>query len=119
MLSNRIRLYYLSFSKRLMSLPTHPSTVSRLLITLGGADQRHVAKGLLEGLPLERLPHLAVTLVVGAACPGIGDLTVDAISGRDFPVVQACVLMFSLSVVIANTGVDIVYTYVDPRLRAE
>lgn len=86
---------------------------------------RHAFRNAL--IPIVTLIGLQMGFLVGGSVviervfglPGIGDLTVDAISGRDFPVVQACVLMFSLSVVIANTGVDIVYSYVDPRLRAE
>lgn len=51
--------------------------------------------------------------------PGIGDLLVDSISNRDFPTVQACVLMLAASIVIVNLAVDILYTYIDPRLRAD
>lgn len=87
--------------------------------------RRHAFRNAL--IPIVTLIGLQMGFLVGGSVviervfglPGIGDLTVDAISGRDFPVVQACVLMFSLSVVLANTGVDIVYTYIDPRLRAE
>lgn len=49
--------------------------------------------------------------------PGIGDLLVDSINTRDFPTVQACVLMLAASIVFMNLLVDILYVYIDPRLR--
>ena len=51
--------------------------------------------------------------------PGVGDLLVDSINSRDFPVTQATVLVIALSIVLMNLFVDILYTYIDPRLRAE
>jgi len=50
---------------------------------------------------------------------GIGDMLVDSISGRDFPVTQATVLVVALSIVLMNLLVDILYVYIDPRLRTE
>lgn len=50
---------------------------------------------------------------------GIGDMLVDSISGRDFPVTQATVLVIALSIVVMNLLVDIMYVYIDPRLRTE
>ena len=49
--------------------------------------------------------------------PGMGQLLGLAIQGRDFPVIQAVVLMFSLIFVVVNLLVDITYTILDPRLR--
>ena len=49
--------------------------------------------------------------------PGIGLLTIEAIQTRDYPVVQACVLLISLSYVFINTLTDLVYAWVDPRIR--
>lgn len=51
--------------------------------------------------------------------PGVGDLLVDSISSRDFPVTQAAVLVIALSIVLMNLFVDILYVYIDPRLRTE
>ncbi|NMB01926.1 MAG: ABC transporter permease [Firmicutes bacterium] len=51
--------------------------------------------------------------------PGIGKVSVEAISARDFPVVQATVLMSALIVVGINLLVDISYAFVDPRIRYE
>lgn len=49
--------------------------------------------------------------------PGIGRLLVDAILTRDFPVVQTCVLIASSLYIFANLFVDILYAYIDPRIR--
>jgi ABC-type dipeptide/oligopeptide/nickel transport system permease component len=49
--------------------------------------------------------------------PGMGLLTVQAISGRDFPVVRAFVLGFTTLIVILNLIVDLLYARIDPRIR--
>lgn len=49
--------------------------------------------------------------------PGLGQLLTDSIFARDFPVVQGIVLLFSLSFILVNLCVDILYAYVDPRIR--
>ena len=49
--------------------------------------------------------------------PGIGRLVVDAIRTRDFPLVQTCVLIASSMYIFANLFVDILYAYLDPRIR--
>jgi peptide/nickel transport system permease protein len=66
------------------------------------------------------------TLIGGAvvtetifAIPGMGRLIVDSISYRDFPVVQATVLVLSFSVLLANLTTDIIYGYLDPRIRQD
>ena len=51
------------------------------------------------------------------AYPGVGWLAIAAIYARDFPVVQAVVFVVSVIVVLANLIVDVVYTYLDPRIR--
>jgi peptide/nickel transport system permease protein len=49
--------------------------------------------------------------------PGLGRLTVDAVLARDFPVIQAVILLFSFVYVVVNLLVDITYTLLDPRIR--
>ena len=49
--------------------------------------------------------------------PGLGRLAVEALSIRDFPVVQAIVLLVAFSVMFGNLLVDILYAYLDPRIR--
>jgi ABC-type dipeptide/oligopeptide/nickel transport system permease component len=51
------------------------------------------------------------------AWPGVGRLSVQAIFNRDYPVVQAAVFLLASTFVIVNFLVDIVYTYLDPRIR--
>ena len=48
--------------------------------------------------------------------PGIGRALVGAVIGRDYPVVQGCVLLFGLSVVIVNLCGDVFASWLDPRL---
>jgi peptide/nickel transport system permease protein len=51
------------------------------------------------------------------AWPGIGRLSYEAIMFRDFPVIQAVVLSGALIVIIVNVLTDILYAYIDPRIR--
>lgn len=51
------------------------------------------------------------------AIPGLGRLALDATLNRDYPVVQAVVLMSALAVIFANLLADIIYGYLDPRIR--
>ncbi|MBN8508184.1 MAG: ABC transporter permease [Burkholderiales bacterium] len=49
--------------------------------------------------------------------PGLGRLTVDAVLARDYPTVQAVILLFSLAYVFINLVIDLLYTLLDPRIR--
>lgn len=49
--------------------------------------------------------------------PGLGLLTVDAVLARDYPTIQAVILLFSLAYVLVNLAVDLAYTLFDPRIR--
>lgn len=64
------------------------------------------------------------TLLAGAivtetifSWPGIGRLTVQAISARDYPLLQGCILVIAFSYVLVNLLTDILYAVVDPRVR--
>jgi len=59
----------------------------------------------------------AVVIEVIFAWPGIGMLALDAIERRDFPVIQADVMLVAAVVVLLNLVVDLTYAYVDPRIR--
>ncbi len=59
----------------------------------------------------------SVVTEVVFAWPGMGRLAAQAITARDYPVVQAVILVISLLFISINFLVDIVYTYVDPRIR--
>ena len=49
--------------------------------------------------------------------PGIGTFLVSSVNGRDYPAIQSTVLILSCSFVIVNTIVDILYGFVDPRVK--
>ena len=49
--------------------------------------------------------------------PGAGKLLVDAISARDYPLVQSTTLVFALLVILVNLLTDVVYTFLDPRVQ--
>lgn len=51
--------------------------------------------------------------------PGVSQVTLDAISQRDYPVIQATVLLTGASVVVFNLLTDVVYALIDPRVRLE
>ena len=51
--------------------------------------------------------------------PGIGRLLVEAISGRDYPLLQGTILVTSLLYVFVNLSVDLLYAACDPRIRYE
>jgi peptide/nickel transport system permease protein len=49
--------------------------------------------------------------------PGMGRLVVQSISRRDFPVIQGAVMVIAAIYVLVNLLVDVLYVYVDPRVR--
>jgi len=51
------------------------------------------------------------------ALPGAGALMIDSITARDYPVVQAATLIFAIMVILVNLSTDIVYSFIDPRIR--
>ncbi len=69
------------------------------------------------GLQLGTLLGGAVITEIIFAWPGVGQKTIEAIQQRDYPVVQACILLISLSYVLVNTLTDVVYAWLDPRVR--
>jgi peptide/nickel transport system permease protein len=115
-------------------------TRSTMLDTLGQDYVRTArAKGLAErgvvlrhGLKNALIPIVTVVgvqagyLLGGAvltetvfAWPGVGTLMVQGILARDFPLVQGCVLVIALSFVLINFAVDLLYGWLDPRIRYE
>ena len=73
----------------------------------------------LLGLQLGALLSGAVITETVFSWPGIGSLVVESIHRRDYPVVQAAVLLISFSYVMINLFTDLVYTWVDPRVRIQ
>lgn len=76
-------------------------------------------------VPVATVIGLSAALLLGGvvvtetvfAIPGLGQLTVDAVLNRDFPVLQGVVLLFAVAYVIVNLLVDISYLILDPRIR--
>ena len=60
----------------------------------------------------------AITVEIVFNWPGLGTLTVDALAARDYPVLQGCFLLLSVTVVFANVAADFLYGALDPRVRA-
>jgi peptide/nickel transport system permease protein len=60
----------------------------------------------------------AITIEYIFSWPGLGLLTVEAIDDKDFPMLQALFLLFSAAVIVANLIADLLYAYLDPRVRA-
>jgi peptide/nickel transport system permease protein len=84
---------------------------------------RHVLRN--AAVPIVTVIGLGVALLIGGvvvtesvyAIPGLGRLTVDAVLARDYPTVQAVILLFSVVYVLINLVVDLSYTFLDPRIR--
>jgi peptide/nickel transport system permease protein len=71
----------------------------------------------LLGLQLGTLLAGAVITEIVFSWPGLGSLTVEAIQRRDYPVLQGCVLVVSVGYVLVNSLTDVVYGWLDPRIR--
>ena len=78
-------------------------------------------------LPIVTVIGLNLGLLLGGAVltetifswPGLGRYVVDSLLARDYPAVQGCILLFAVIMVIMNLVVDVVYFYLDPRLRID
>jgi peptide/nickel transport system permease protein len=69
------------------------------------------------GLQIGGLLSGAVVTETVFAWPGIGRLALSAISGRDFPVVQGCLLVVASVFVLVNLAIDLLYAFIDPRIH--
>ncbi len=76
-------------------------------------------------VPIVTVIGIGVALLIGGvvvtetvfAIPGLGQLTVDAVLSRDFPLIQGIILFFSVIYVLINLLVDLSYLVLDPRIR--
>ena len=76
-------------------------------------------------VPILTIIGIGIAVLIGGAVvtesvfaiPGLGRLTVEAVLSRDFPVIQALILLFSTGYVLVNLLVDIGYAFLDPRIR--
>src|SRR6267143_1118176 len=73
----------------------------------------------LAGINLVLMINVAVVVETVFAWPGIGRLLYEGIAFRDFPVVQAIVLLGCAMIVVVNLLVDVLYAVIDPRIRYE
>nr|WP_303936335.1 ABC transporter permease [Treponema denticola] len=71
------------------------------------------------GIQFGQLMGGAVMTEIIFSIPGIGRLMIDSIKLRDAPVVLGCVLFVAVTFAIVNLIVDILYTYVDPRIKTQ
>jgi peptide/nickel transport system permease protein len=84
---------------------------------------RHVLRN--AAVPIVTVIGLGIAVLIGGvvvtesvySIPGLGRLTVDAVLARDYPTVQAVILLFSVVYVLINLVVDLSYTFLDPRIR--
>jgi peptide/nickel transport system permease protein len=84
---------------------------------------KHALKN--AGVPIITVIGIGVALLIGGVVitetvfniPGVGRLVVDAISKRDYPIIQGVILIFSGVYVLVNLLVDMSYTLLDPRIR--
>ena len=76
-------------------------------------------------VPIVTVIGIGIALLIGGVVvtesvyniPGLGRLTVDAVLARDYPTVQAVILLFSVAYVLINLVIDLLYTVLDPRIR--
>jgi len=84
---------------------------------------RHALRN--AAVPILTVIGLGIAVLIGGAVvtesvyglPGLGRLTVEAVLSRDYPTLQAVILLFSGIYVFINLAIDIGYTLLDPRIR--
>jgi peptide/nickel transport system permease protein len=84
---------------------------------------RHALRN--AAVPIVTIIGIGIALLIGGvvvtesvfSIPGLGRLTVDSVLARDYPTIQAVILLFSFVYVLINLAVDLIYTVLDPRIR--
>lgn len=84
---------------------------------------RHALKN--AAVPIITVIGIGVALLISGVVitesvfniPGIGRLVVDAISRRDYPIIQGVMVIFAAIYVLINLAIDIMYSFIDPRIR--
>jgi peptide/nickel transport system permease protein len=93
--------------------------VERLVVLRHGLRNALIPIVTVVGVQAGYLLGGAVLTETVFAWPGVGTLMVQGILARDFPLVQGCVLVVALCFVLVNLAVDLVYVWLDPRIRYE
>jgi peptide/nickel transport system permease protein len=94
-------------------------------VSEGKVITKHALKNAL--IPIITMIGVQLGTIVGGSVivesifniPGIGTYMMAGINGRDYPVVQACVLVLALSICVVNLLVDIIYAFIDPRIKSQ
>jgi ABC-type dipeptide/oligopeptide/nickel transport system permease component len=89
----------------------------RIVVLVHALKNAAVPVTTLVGVQFGTLLGGAVVTETIFAWPGVGRLAIQAIFARDYPVVQASVFVLALSFVAVNLAVDVLYGYLDPRIR--
>ncbi|MBI3706798.1 MAG: ABC transporter permease [Proteobacteria bacterium] len=84
---------------------------------------KHALKN--AAVPIVTVIGIGVALLIGGVVitesvfniPGVGRLVVDAIARRDYPIIQGVMVIFAGVYVLVNLAVDMIYTFLDPRIR--
>ncbi|MBM3571051.1 MAG: ABC transporter permease [Alphaproteobacteria bacterium] len=92
-------------------------------VTTGVMLTRHALKN--AAVPIVTVIGIGVALLISGVVitesvfniPGVGRLVVDAIARRDYPIIQGVMIIFSGVYVLVNLAVDLIYTFLDPRIR--
>lgn len=93
-------------------------------VSEGSVIYKHALRNAL--IPVITLVAMQVRLVIGGSVivesvfniPGVGQLLTNAILNRDYLIVQSCVLVIALVTVVCNLIVDLLYGFIDPRIRS-
>jgi len=89
----------------------------RVVVYKHGLRNAMVPAVTIFGLQVPELLSISVILEIVFAWPGMGMLLVDAVFKRDYTLIQGIVLIYALLVILVNLMVDVLYAYIDPRIK--
>jgi peptide/nickel transport system permease protein len=93
--------------------------IERVVVTKHALRNALIPLLTIWGLQAGALLTSAVVIETTFSWPGVGRAAIYAVSGRDYPVVLAAVFLFTLIFISINFIVDILYTWIDPRIRIQ
>jgi peptide/nickel transport system permease protein len=124
--------FQMSFSMRLVRsslLDVMDSEYVKLARIKGNPEWVVIWKHALRNalIPVVSMAGMGLAFTIGGAVfietifrwPGVGVLMVTSITGRDYPLVQAITIITATFIIIVNLLVDLVYVYIDPRIKYE